>query len=118
MTSTPVDPEPAAVDERLSSSSLLNRMVGRPEIGALIGALVVFVFFSFAAGTFLTLSGVATGLDDSATLGIMAVAVALLMIGGEFDLSAGVMTASTALVPAIFARAVGLNVWVALLLSL
>ena len=36
-------------------------------------------------------------LDPAATLGIMAVAVALLMIGGEFDLSAGVMTASSGL---------------------
>ncbi|HWM01505.1 MAG TPA: ABC transporter permease, partial [Actinophytocola sp.] len=90
----------------------------RPEIGSLLGALVVFVFFSIVADKFLTMSGVATWLDDSATLGIMAVAVAMLMIGGEFDLSAGVMTASTALVTAIFATQVGLNVWFALLLSL
>ncbi len=48
----------------------------------------------------------------------MAVAVALLMIGGEFDLSAGVMTASTALVTAILATQLGLNVWLALLVSL
>jgi len=110
--------EPAAVDERLSSSSLVNRLVVRPEIGSMLGALVVFVFFSIVADKFLTTGGVATWLDDSATLGIMAVAVAMLMIGGEFDLSAGVMTASTALVTAIFATQVGLNVWLALLLSL
>lgn len=110
--------EPAAVDERMASSSLVNRLVVRPEIGALIGALAVFVFFSIVADKFLTTSGMATWLDDSATLGIMAVAVALLMIGGEFDLSAGVMTASTALVTAILATEVGLNVWLALLLSL
>ena len=117
---TTVDPkpEPAATDERLSSNAFLTTMVVRPETGAFIGALVVFLFFSFAADKFLTWSGAATWLDDSATLGIMAVAVALLMIGGEFDLSAGVMTASTALVTAIFATEVGLNVWVALLLSL
>ncbi|MPZ80573.1 MAG: ABC transporter permease [Actinophytocola sp.] len=110
--------EPAAVDERMTSPGLLNKLVVRPEIGALLGALVVFVFFSVVADKFLTMSGAATWLDDSATLGIMAVAVALLMIGGEFDLSAGVMTASTALVTAIFATQVGLNVWLALLLSL
>ena len=110
--------EPAAVDERLTSSSLVNRLVVRPEIGSMLGALVVFVFFSIVADKFLTMGGAATWLDDSATLGIMAVAVALLMIGGEFDLSAGVMTASTALVTAIFATQVGLNVWLALLLSL
>ena len=48
----------------------------------------------------------------------MAVAVSLLMIGGEFDLSAGVMTATTALVTAHPGHPVGLNVWLALLISL
>jgi simple sugar transport system permease protein len=109
---------PAVADERVARGGLVNRMVARPEIGALIGALAVFVFFSIVADKFLTAGGVATWLDDSATLGIMAVAVALLMIGGEFDLSAGVLTASTALVTALLATEVGLNVWLALLLSL
>ena len=108
----------STVDERVAPNSLTNRLVVRPEIGALIGALVVFVFFSIFADKFLTMGGVATWLDDSATLGIMAVAVALLMIGGEFDLSAGVMTASTALLTAMLATKVGMNVWLALLLSL
>jgi simple sugar transport system permease protein len=106
------------VDERVAPNHLSTRLIVRPEIGALLGALVVFLFFSIVTDKFLTTGGVATWLDDSATLGIMAVAVALLMIGGEFDLSAGVMTASTALVTGIFATQVGLNVWLALLLSL
>lgn len=115
MTGTTLDP---TVDERVAPKSMANRLIVRPEIGALIGALAVFLFFSIVADKFLTMGGVATWLDDSATLGIMAVAVALLMIGGEFDLSAGVMTASTALVTAIFATQVGVNIWLALLLSL
>jgi simple sugar transport system permease protein len=110
--------EPPVTDERIAPNGLVNRLVVRPEIGALIGALAVFVFFSIVADKFLTAAGIATWLDDSATLGIMAVAVAMLMIGGEFDLSAGVLTASTALVTAIFATQVGLNVWLSLLLSL
>jgi simple sugar transport system permease protein len=105
-------------DERLVKPGLWDRLVVRPEIGALLGALLVFVFFSVVTGQFLSPLGVANWLDDASTLGIMAVVVALLMIGGEFDLSAGVMTASTALVTAILATQVGLNVWLALLLSL
>nr|WP_042183657.1 ABC transporter permease [Kibdelosporangium sp. MJ126-NF4] len=105
-------------DERLAKPGLWDRLVVRPEIGALLGALAVFVFFSVVAGQFLSPLGVANWLDDASTLGIMAVGVAMLMIGGEFDLSAGVMTASTALVTAIFATQVGLNVWFALILSL
>jgi simple sugar transport system permease protein len=105
-------------DERLVKPRLWDRMVIRPEIGALLGALLVFIFFSVVTGQFLSPLGVANWLDDASTLGIMAVAVAMLMIGGEFDLSAGVMTASTALVTAIFATELGLSVWFALLLSL
>lgn len=97
---------------------MLNRMIVRPEIGAALGALVVFLFFSIITDKFLTPLGVATWLDDASTLGIMAVAVAMLMIGGEFDLSAGVMTASTALVTALLAVHAGWNVWLALLVSL
>ncbi|MBL1074202.1 ABC transporter permease [Nocardia sp. 2] len=97
---------------------ILNRLIQRPEIGALLGALVVLIFFSLVADNFLSASGIAGWLDDSATLGIMAVAVAMLMIGGEFDLSAGVMTASTALVTAILAVEAGWNLWFALLVSL
>jgi simple sugar transport system permease protein len=117
-TDTDLTAEPAAPDERIAAGGLVNRLVVRPEIGALIGALVVFVFFSLVANKFLTLAGAATWLDASATLGVMAVAVALLMIGGEFDLSAGVMTASTALVTSILAVEAGFNVWLALLVSL
>ncbi|MCE7005380.1 ABC transporter permease [Kibdelosporangium philippinense] len=108
----------ATPDERLVKPNLWDRLVVRPEIGALLGALLVFIFFSVVAGQFLSPLGVANWLDDASTLGIMAVAVAMLMIGGEFDLSAGVMTASTALVTAIFATQLGLNVWFALILSL
>jgi simple sugar transport system permease protein len=115
---TTVDQPVQPLDERVAPNSLANRLVVRPEIGALIGALVVFAFFSIFAGKFLTMGGVATWLDDSATLGIMAVAVAMLMIGGEFDLSAGVMTGSTALVTAMLATKAGMNVWLAMLLSL
>ncbi|MBN6033538.1 ABC transporter permease [Amycolatopsis sp. 195334CR] len=106
------------LDERVGRTRLADRLVVRPELGALLGAVVVFAFFSITADQFLTGDGVATWLDDASTLGIMAVAVSLLMIGGEFDLSAGVMTASTALVTAILATQAGWNVWLALLASL
>ncbi|MFD6066466.1 MULTISPECIES: ABC transporter permease [Amycolatopsis] len=106
------------LDERIAKPRLLDRLVVRPEIGALLGAVVVFLFFTLVTEQFFSGSGVATWLDDASTLGIMAVAVSLLMIGGEFDLSAGVMTASTALVTATLATQAGWNVWLALFASL
>jgi len=109
---------PPVADERVSKPRLLDQLVVRPEIGAMLGALLVFLFFSVVTEQFLSLGGAANWLDDASTLGIMAVAVALLMIGGEFDLSAGVMTASTALVTAILSTQLGVNVWLSLLISL
>lgn len=99
-------------------ASLLSRTIVRPEIGAGLGAVAVFVFFSVVTEQFLSPLGITTWLDDASTLGIVAVAVALLMIGGEFDLSAGVMTASTGLITALLAVYAGWNLWMALLVSL
>src|SRR5258708_730626 len=103
---------PAQRDERVAAKSPLRRLLGRPEIGALIGAIALFVFFSVVADAFLQASSFSTVLYASSTFGIMAVSVSLLMIGGEFDLSAGVMVTSSALIASMFSYQLGLNVWV------
>ena len=114
----PTSPPPATpVDERLARVSFLTKLLQRPELGALLGAAVVMVFFIVAADRFGTLSGAARWTDVASTIGIMAVAVALLMIGGEFDLSAGVMTGTTGLLMGILATEVGMNLWLAILLT-
>jgi simple sugar transport system permease protein len=108
----------ASRDERLAPVGLARRLLARPELSALCGAVAVFVFFASYAEAFATPTGFANVLDPSATLGIMAVVVALLMIGGEFDLSAGVMTASSGLLVAMLTTKVGLNIWLALLVAI
>ncbi|MCY4135964.1 MAG: hypothetical protein OXG30_13800 [bacterium] len=70
----------------------------RPEIGALIGAVGVWLLFWLVSAPFGTAGGTANYLDVAATLGLMAIPVALLMIGGEFDLSSGSMTGATAVI--------------------
>ena len=69
----------------------LRKIFSRPEFGALGGALLVWLFFVIIAGDrgFLSLRGTATFLEVGAELGILAIAVSALMIGGEFDLSIG-----------------------------
>ena len=89
----PPPPVPAG-DERLAKISPLARLLRRPEIGALLAAVVVAIFFWTQNSLFLELDGIANWTDVASTIGIPAVVVALLMIGGEFDLSAGVMTGS------------------------
>ncbi|MGH3314055.1 MAG: ABC transporter permease, partial [Streptomyces sp.] len=108
----------AKADERLVHRSLPRRLLGRPELGAVVGAVAVFVFFSFAADSFLRASSLSTVLYAASTLGIMAVPVALLMIGGEFDLSTGVMVTTSSLVSSMFSYQMTANVWVGVGVSL
>ncbi len=106
------------VDERSVRVGFFRRLIASPEIGAVVGAVVVAVFFSLISpDIFPNVTGVSRVLDPSATLGIMAVAVGLLMIGGEFDLSSGVMTGTTGLVVGLLAVHVGMNIWLAIALS-
>ncbi|WP_456696425.1 ABC transporter permease [Aeromicrobium sp. P5_D10] len=107
-----------AVDERVARTSTLTKLMKRPEIGALVAAIVIFVFFAATTDTFAKSQGASTWLSGASTIGIMAVAVALLMIGGEFDLSAGAMTGTTGLIVGILTTEYGLNVWAAILVSL
>jgi simple sugar transport system permease protein len=111
------EPPPTAVDERLARVGFLTKLLQRPELGAMLGAGVVLIFFAVTADKFITLSGIARWTDVASTLGIMSVAVALLMIGGEFDLSAGVMTGSCGLLMGILATEVGMSIWLAILLT-
>jgi simple sugar transport system permease protein len=105
-------------DERIVRTSTLTKMLKRPEIGALVAAIVIFVFFAVTTDTFATGSGASTWLRGASTIGIMAVAVALLMIGGEFDLSAGAITGFTGLVVGVLTTEYGLNIWAAIAVSL
>ena len=76
-------------DERLQKVSKLKLLLNRPELGALGGAILVFIFFGIVAGDtgMFSAYGMLNFLDVSANLGIIAIAAAMLMIGGEFDLS-------------------------------
>lgn len=114
-----LDRPPAPLDdERLAQKSIVTRLMGRPEIGALVGAIVIFLLFFIVAPPFRDPSSLATVLYQSSLYGIPAVGVALLMIGGEFDLSTGVAVTSSALVASITAYQLSANVWVGVVVSL
>jgi simple sugar transport system permease protein len=97
---------------------LSNRLLARPEIGALVAAIVIFIFFLAVAPAFRSWDSFFTVLYQSSTIGIVAVGVGLLMVGGEFDLSAGVLVATAGLVNSMFCWDLGINLWVGALISL
>jgi simple sugar transport system permease protein len=106
-----------AVDNRVTLG-LSNRLLARPEIGALVAAVVIFIFFLVVAPSFRSGDSFFTVLYQSSTIGIVAVAVGMLMIGGEFDLSAGVLVTSAGLFNSMFCWWYGIDLWVGALLSL
>src|SRR5213080_5485574 len=110
-----------APDERLVSVGPLAHLLTRPDIGALLGAVAVFFAFGYFARAVNWLGdpGIAAGwTDQAAQYGIVAVPVALLMIGGEFDLSAGVMIGSSGLLLGYLTTFQDMNIWPAMALVL
>jgi simple sugar transport system permease protein len=115
----PVDRTVAAApsDERVARVGVLTRLLKRPDTGAFIGAVAVFLLFAYTArgvnwaGDFGVWS---SWLNTAAYDGIVAVPVALLMIGGEFDLSSGVMIGSSGLLLGILTTQADWNIWPAI----
>src|SRR5256884_60746 len=106
-----------APDERLVRVSPLARLLTRPDIGALLGAVAVFFVFAYFARSVNWIGdpGIASGwTDQAAQYGIVAVPVALLMIGGEFDLSAGVMIGSSGLLLGYLVTHANMSIWPAM----
>jgi simple sugar transport system permease protein len=107
----PAEPE-AIVPGRGPGSkvaSALRAFLRKPESGAIIGTVVLFVVFSVWAPNFLSLPSIASILTIAAELGVVAMGVTLLMIGGEFDLSVGsVLGISSVLVPWLMLKGVAI----------
>src|SRR5262245_4905433 len=104
---------PTLVDERLRQQSLLRRLLTRPGLGAVAGAIAVWIFFAVVAGStgWFSAKGTASYLDVASELGILAVPVSLLMIAGEFDLSIGTMIGASGMVIALLVGEYGFPIW-------
>lgn len=98
--------------------TFVRRTLLRPEMASVLGAVIVFALLMAVAPSFRSLSAISTVLYASSTIGIMALAVGLLMIGGEFDLSAGVAVTFGALAATMMNYNWHLNSWTGALLSL
>ncbi|MDO5711808.1 MAG: ABC transporter permease [Micrococcales bacterium] len=117
-TTTPTAPASAPADDRVANRSALSLFMSMPAVGALIGLVVLVALFMVSAEAFRNISNVGTILYAAATIGIMAIFVALLMIGGEFDLSTGVAVTFSGLAAAHLSWYFGMNVWLGVFLAL
>lgn len=104
---------------RIQTTSQIARWLRRPELGALAGAILIYVIFFAVAGSsgMFTIEGIINILLVSAEIGILAAAAALLMIAGEFDLSIGSMIGFAGVVIGLGTTVYGLPLSVAILVA-
>ena len=110
-------PGAPAEDERVKEMSRFRKAMIRPELGAIAGAILVFMFFLAIArdtGMF-SPEGVMTWSTVSAQFIIIAVGACLLMIAGEFDLSVGSMIGFAGIIIAITSVSWGWPVWLSII---
>ncbi|MBB6013763.1 simple sugar transport system permease protein [Aquamicrobium lusatiense] len=104
-------------DERVRPISPLRKALIRPELGAICGTILVFVFFFAIArnsGMFAP-EGVMNWGVVAAQFAVIAVGACLLMIAGEFDLSVGSMIGFSGIIIALLSVTWQYPVWVAIL---
>src|SRR5262249_14298245 len=99
--------------ERMLRVNPLRRLLVRPATRAVAGSIAVWIFFGIVAGSsgFLSLRGTSSYLSVAAELTIQAVPVALLMIGGEFDLSVGSTVGACGMIIVLLSTQFGWNIW-------
>jgi simple sugar transport system permease protein len=70
-------------------SSLLTRLIARPEFGPLVLLVLELAVFTSINPSFLSAQNISNTLAFTVELGLIALAMTLLMTAGEFDLSVG-----------------------------
>lgn len=94
----------------------LGDLARRPEAGSLVGLVAVYLFFVIMGGAnFLGAPGLSSVLNMSSEVGIIALAVGLLMIAGELDLSVGSVVPAASLTVSLLAGDFGMPDAIAIL---
>jgi len=88
------------------------------DVGVLVAALLIAGFFSLISPSFLTAYNLFNILRQTAELGIIAMAMTILIVTGEFDLSVGAIYAVTGVVAGVLAGRHDANIWLAALVGM
>lgn len=98
----------------------LRRLARRPEFGAFVATVLVYLFFAIAThgAGFVSLDGTAGWLNSASELGIIAIPVGILMVAGEFDLSVGSVVGASAVFLAIGTTVLNVPIWLMIVIVL
>jgi ribose/xylose/arabinose/galactoside ABC-type transport system permease subunit len=83
------------------------------DLGVLVAAIAIGLTFALIAPGFLSTYNLLNLLRQTAELGIIAMAMTILIVSGEFDLSVGATYAVTGVVAGLLFKVAGVNIWLA-----
>jgi ribose/xylose/arabinose/galactoside ABC-type transport system permease subunit len=106
-------PPPEAAARPAARRSALQRFIGLRDFGVLVAALLIALFFSALTPVFLTPYNIFNVLRQTAELGIIAMAMTVCIVSGEFDLSVGAIYAVAGVVTGVLATRLGVDIWLA-----
>ncbi len=92
-----------------------KKLLGNQEFGIFIAVVLLFTFFALKAPVFASLSNLMNLGRQISTIGIMAVGMTVLVIGGEFDLSVGSIFCFASGLSGMMMLA-GVPIWIAVVL--
>lgn len=103
-----------------SSSSAIGNLFRRPEAGAFMGMVVVFLLFALFGHekNFLSVIGSSTWVNHASAIGIIAIPVGFLMIAGELDISVGAVLPASAMILGVTSGHYGWPIWAGIVLTL
>jgi ribose/xylose/arabinose/galactoside ABC-type transport system permease subunit len=85
------------------------------ELGVLLAALAIGLIFALLAPSFLSTYNLFNLLRQTSELGIVAMAMTVLIVSAEFDLSVGAIYAVTGVVAGLLFKSAGINIWLSAL---
>jgi len=97
----------------------MGSLLRRPEVGAFMGMVLVFTFFSYFGydRNFLSPFGVSSWVNAASAVGMIAIPIGFLMIAGELDISIGAVVPAAKMTMAIACGYYGLPIATGLLLT-
>ncbi len=88
------------------------------DMGVFIATIVVALIFSLLAPNYFSSYTMLTLFRQTSELGIVAMAMCILMVSGEFDLTIGAIYAVVGVIIGILFKSFGINIWLAAILGL
>lgn len=110
MTPTHAPVPPALPSHRIRRMTWTSRV---RDLGVLVAAILIGIVFAAMAPGFLSTYNLLNLLRQTAELGIIAMAMTVLIVSGEFDLSVGATYAVTGVVTGLLFKVAGFNIWLA-----